>query len=70
MRRLSRFSQHLEGFYRRLNPGAIIVADNMIRPGDDGVKAYGRAIRAKPGMSSVLLPVGSGIEVSRSTLLA
>lgn len=55
----------LEAFYPRLNPGAIIVADNMIRPGDDGVKAYGRAIRGKPGMSSVLLPVGSGIEVSR-----
>jgi len=55
----------LEAFYPRLNPGAIIVADNMIRPGDDNVKAYGRAIRAKPGISSVLLPVGSGLEISR-----
>jgi hypothetical protein len=37
----------------------------MIRPGDDNVKAYGRAIRAKLGISSVLLPVGSGLEISR-----
>lgn len=55
----------LEVFYPRLNPGAIIVADNMIRPESEGVRAYARAIRALPGMTSVLLPVGSGIEVSR-----
>jgi len=55
----------LEAFYPKLNPGAIIVADNMLRPGDEHVKAYGRAVRAKPGITSVLLPVGSGIEVSR-----
>ncbi|MBB2202284.1 O-methyltransferase [Gluconacetobacter tumulisoli] len=55
----------LEAFYPRLNPGAIIVADNMIRPGTEDVKRYARAIRALPGMSSVLLPVGTGIEVSR-----
>lgn len=55
----------LEAFYPKLNPGAIIVADNMIRPGGEGVRLYGRTIRAKPGMTSVLLPVGSGLEVSR-----
>ncbi|KAA0699930.1 DUF1442 domain-containing protein [Neorhizobium sp. P12A] len=55
----------LEGFYPKLNPGAIIVADNMIWPGDDYVKQYGVAVRAKPGISSVLLPVGNGLEVSR-----
>lgn len=55
----------LEAFYPRLNPGAIIVADNMIRPGTEHVRAYARAIRAKPGMTSVPLPVGTGIEVSR-----
>ena len=55
----------LEAFHSRLDPGAIIVADNMIRPGTEDVKRYGRAIRALPGMSSVLLPVGTGIEVSR-----
>lgn len=55
----------LDAFYPRLNPGAIVVADNMIRPATEDVKRYGRAIRARPGMSSVLLPVGTGIEVSR-----
>lgn len=55
----------LEAFYPKLNPGAIIIADNMIRPGNDDVQAYGRAVRAKAGITSVLLPVGMGIEVSR-----
>jgi predicted O-methyltransferase YrrM len=55
----------LEAFYPKLNPGAIVVADNMIRPGNEDVQRYGRAVRAKPGISSVLLPVGQGLEVSR-----
>lgn len=55
----------LEAFYPRLNPGALIVADNIVRPGGDGVRAYVDAVRAKPGIISVLLPVGTGIEVSR-----
>jgi predicted O-methyltransferase YrrM len=55
----------LEAFYPKLNPGAIIVADNMLRPGGDDLKRYGEAVRARPGISTVLLPVGSGLEVSR-----
>lgn len=55
----------LEAFFPRLSPGAIIVADNMIFPGGPEVDRYGRAVRAKPGISSVLLPVGQGIEISR-----
>lgn len=55
----------LEAFYPKLNPGAIIVADNMLRPGNEDVKRYGRAVRAKPWITSVLLPVGSGLEISR-----
>jgi predicted O-methyltransferase YrrM len=55
----------LEAFYPKLNPGAILVADNMLSSAGPGVKAYGVAVRAKPGITSVLLPVGSGIEVSR-----
>jgi predicted O-methyltransferase YrrM len=55
----------LEAFYPKLNPGAIVVADNMIFPDSDEVRRYAKAIRAKPGMSSVLLPVGSGLEISR-----
>lgn len=55
----------LEAFYPKLAPGAIVVADNMIRPGTEDVRRYGRAIREKAGITSVLLPVGTGIEVSR-----
>jgi predicted O-methyltransferase YrrM len=55
----------LDAFYPKLNPGAIVVADNMLRPGGEAVKQYGRAVRAKPGVTSVLLPVGTGIELSR-----
>jgi predicted O-methyltransferase YrrM len=55
----------LEAFYPKLNPGAIVVADNMLRPDDEGVRRYGRAVRAMLGMASVLLPVGTGLEISR-----
>ena len=55
----------LDVFYPKLNPGAIIVADNMLYPGGELMQRYADAVRAKPGISSVLLPVGSGIEVSR-----
>ncbi len=55
----------LEAFYPKLNPGAIIVADNMTVPGGEDVARNARAIRAKPGVTSVRLPVGSGLEVSR-----
>lgn len=55
----------LEAFYPKLNPGAIIVADNMISPGGEDVARYGRAVRAKTNMTSILLPVGQGLEISR-----
>jgi predicted O-methyltransferase YrrM len=57
----------LEAFYPKLNPGAIIVADNMIDPPmeHEAVMRYQKAVRAKPKMASVLVPVGSGLEISR-----
>ncbi|MDH7786528.1 putative O-methyltransferase YrrM [Ochrobactrum sp. 19YEA23] len=55
----------LEAFYPKLNNGAIVVADNMIRPGGENLQRYGEAIRAKPAIGSVLLPIGTGLEVSR-----
>jgi predicted O-methyltransferase YrrM len=55
----------LEAFYPKLNPGAIIVADNMIRPGGADVKRYADVIRSMPKITSVMLPVGSGLEISR-----
>jgi len=51
----------------KLSPGAIIVADNMLNP--PGARAHAEAyrgrVRAATGMSSVLLAVGNGLEVSR-----
>ena len=55
----------LEAFHSRLAPGAVIVANNIVRPGGPELEAYVQAVRAKPGISSTLLPVGSGLEVSR-----
>jgi predicted O-methyltransferase YrrM len=50
-----------------LAPGAAIVADNMLYPKVSLAAAgkYRRHVRATAGMSSVLAPVGSGIEISR-----
>jgi predicted O-methyltransferase YrrM len=55
----------LERFYPKLNPGAVLVADNIIRPGKEGALRYVKAVRARPGMTSILLPVGAGLEISR-----
>jgi predicted O-methyltransferase YrrM len=54
-------------FYPKLKPGAIVVADNMLRPQEYLPEAlkYRRHVRSHSGISSVLLPVGSGIELSR-----
>ena len=51
----------------RLNPGAIVVADNMLLPESTRPLAdlYRVHVRTRRDMDSVLLPVGSGIEVSR-----
>jgi predicted O-methyltransferase YrrM len=57
----------LELFHPKLAPGGMVVADNMIFPANahDDAIAYRRAVRGKPDMASVLLSVGSGIELSR-----
>ena len=57
----------LERFHPKLSHGAVVVADNMIRPAEahDDAIAYRRAVRAKPDMTSILLSVGSGLEISR-----
>ena len=57
----------LERIAPKLAPGAIVVADNMLQPREarEDARAYRRAVRALPGVSSVLLPIGSGLEVSR-----
>ncbi len=57
----------LELIAPRLRPGGVVVADNMLRPAEARAhaEAYRARVRALPGMTSVLLEVGSGIEVSR-----
>ena len=54
-------------FYPKLRQGAFIVADNMIFPktARRHAEAYRKHIRKKPALQSVLLPVGSGLELSR-----
>jgi predicted O-methyltransferase YrrM len=51
----------------KLSPGAFVIADNMIEPiqARADAEAYRRHVRAQPDMTSVLLPIGSGIEVTR-----
>ena len=56
-----------ERLYPKLAQGAIIVADNMLQP--ETARAHARAYRervlATPDMTSILLSVGNGLEVSR-----
>jgi predicted O-methyltransferase YrrM len=56
-----------ERLYPKLSPGALIVADNMLEPESARVhaRAYRERVHATPEMSSVLLAVGNGIELSR-----
>jgi predicted O-methyltransferase YrrM len=56
-----------ERLHPKLAPGAIIVADNMLQPESarPHARAYRERVRAAPDMSSVLLAVGNGLEVSR-----
>jgi predicted O-methyltransferase YrrM len=54
-------------FYPKLRPGALVVADNMLYPegSREHANAYRKHVRTKRGIESVLLPVGSGLELSR-----
>jgi predicted O-methyltransferase YrrM len=56
-------------FYPRLSPGALVVADNMLYPESALTNAmnYRKHVRIKRDMQSVLVPVGSGLELSRCT---
>jgi predicted O-methyltransferase YrrM len=56
----------LDLIYSKLSAGALVAADNMIYPdfARADAKAYQKHVRGK-GMDSVLLTVGSGVELSR-----
>jgi predicted O-methyltransferase YrrM len=53
--------------YPKLAKGAFVVADNILFPDfwRAEMTAYRRHVRDQKGVESVLLPVGSGIELSR-----
>ena len=56
-----------ELLHPKLAPGALIIADNMIEPASarPHAQAYRHAVHVARDMSSVLLPVGNGLELSR-----
>jgi predicted O-methyltransferase YrrM len=53
----------------KLSTGAVVVADNMLYPEMwlAEANAYRAHVRTVPGIDSILLPVGSGLEISRIT---
>jgi predicted O-methyltransferase YrrM len=53
--------------YPKLAEGAFVAADNILFPDFSRAEmlAYRRHVHGQPGIESVLLPVGSGIELSR-----
>jgi predicted O-methyltransferase YrrM len=57
----------LELAYPKLNPGALVAADNVIYPESQQqvVRAYQGRVRELPGMDSVMVPIGNGVELSR-----
>lgn len=56
----------LEAVYPKLSEEAVIASDNIIDPAmwREDVRRFRAALHAKPDLQSVLLPVGSGIELS------
>ena len=59
-----------ELFYPKLNDKAWVLADNMIFPpqSNEVTQLYQNRIRQTENFSSVLLPIGSGIELSQYEL--
>lgn len=55
-----------EAIYPKLSDGALVVADNMLFPEIHrrDATAYQQVVRAKAGISSVLMPIGQGVELS------
>ena len=59
----------LEALYPRLRSGALLTADNVLAPASSAAVAalYVTAVKLKPGVESVTVPIGNGIELSRYT---
>lgn len=48
----------------KLRPGGVVAADNIL---SHDLADYVRHVRSRPGVESVTLPVGKGLEISRFT---
>jgi len=61
------YSPCFELLHPKLSKGALVAADNMLSPPTAvrHAQAYQRRVRAKGDMDSLLLPIGSGVELSR-----
>jgi predicted O-methyltransferase YrrM len=61
----------LDQVYPKLAPNGVIVADNMLHPEQARANAtlYRAAVRAKPDMQAVLLPLGHGIDIACKVVL-
>jgi predicted O-methyltransferase YrrM len=53
--------------YPKLAHGAFLAADNMLQPANTiaHANAYRGHVRTKPDLETILLPVGSGVELTR-----
>jgi predicted O-methyltransferase YrrM len=62
----SAYVSAFEALYPKIPEQGIVVSDNMIDPASarEQVREYRAAVQAKGDMQSVLLPLGSGIELS------
>lgn len=58
-----------ERFLPKLSPGALVIADNMLKPewSVPQSQAYSAWIRAQPGIESIQIPFDSGLEISHLT---
>ena len=45
-----------------LAPGSVVVADNIV---SHDLRAYVDHVRGQPGLESITLPIGKGLEVTR-----
>jgi predicted O-methyltransferase YrrM len=61
------YTRCLELIHPKLAHGALIAADNMLHPPSARAhaEAYQKLVRTKGDLDSVLLPIGSGVELSR-----
>jgi predicted O-methyltransferase YrrM len=57
----------LDALYPHLAPGALIAADNILLPEQyrELSAAYIEAVKAKPSLETVTVPIGHGIELTR-----